>query len=1529
MNAQLLVDRKMKRMLVNILSIFVMLALALSATRSAYAAGPWYVAPNGNDGNDCLSSATPCGSINGAIAKASSNDTINIAAGVYTSTETAVVLLGKSLTLSGGWNTDFSSQQGMSILDGQLSRRGMIINADVNTNIERFEITNAVGQSSGGGGGMMIGNNATVILSDSLIHNVQAYGGIFAWYTDLTLIRTTISDSIDQGVTNYLGTLRMISSAVTGNTYGIVSNGNTLIENSTISGNLHGGIALDCSGTIDIRSSTVTDNHDFGLRTYWCNTATIQNTILAGNIDTTHPDCTGPLQSAGYNIVGSTQGCDFTATTGDLTNTNASLANLQNNGGPTQTHALLSDSPAIDAGNPNGCTDSTTNVLVTDQRGEARILDGNGDGNAVCDIGAYEAGEVPESLNPWFTAFPNQEVVEGWDWPLDAVVHMTIDDPSTADSPDFQQDATVTYTPWGSNQLWVWFDFAGVYDMKLGDVVTLTDGTTPRTHVVQNLSISTINPDENTVSGIANAGQPVIVWSWEDTEGNRLETTANDSGIWTVDFDDVNFDLVIGNHVRAEVWVDRNDTAVDQDIRNPHFTVFPEWEWFDGLNWPDGSSVTITVAGKPECETVKESWGGFFNGSFGAGCDLVIGDTVTFTDGVTTRTHTVQNLAIKSVNAKNDTIKGIASPGTEVYVWPHATGQQQLATTDAEGIWKVSFAGVFDLVPGEAGRSEIRDEFENATAVDWYVPNPRFTVFPEWEWFDGMDWADGEKVTITVAGKPECKVRKTSWGSFFNGSFGEGCDVVPGDTVTFKSGMTTRIHVVQDLAITAVDAAADTITGTADAGAIVNVWPHATGQQLQATADSTGNWQADFTEVFDLVPGECGRSQINDAVGNATAVDWCMPNPRFGVRANVDQVEGWEWTEGETVTLTADDPDTGGIDYTATQTVGLAPWDPNQTYVSFNLWNVYNIQPGDVVSLSNGSFTKTTTVTNLAFTDIDVDHDVVTGIAAPNSHVDIWACENASCINRHVDADGGGVWIADFGNAGAQGDEQNTFNIVLATWIDSSQNDEDGDQTFWGQNVPNPYIEAAPFSDWVHAREWPIGTLMTLEIDDPSDGLGDVDYSATATMGQAPWNPNDPNDIVADFRWPDEFAPGPGYVLTMSGNGQSKTLTITNLSITNFDLEADTVSGTGTPNAQIQVCANIPNRCITRWVTPDKKGNWKANYGVPGTGKDDPDTFDVQQGSNGWAAEYDADSDRTWFDWWVPNPRIVASVTEDWFYVNDFIPNATLNYSVYESQGGRRLSEGTALTDSSGYVWVNADGRWNLEPGNYLVISDGTSTKDLVVEGITFDVFDLTNGRLIGTAPEPYGRTVWVGIGWQYQDTWAMDVVTDENGDWIADFGKPVPGDYWWVAAQIFDADGDASEVRPSNVINWTLVIGNQPDWVDSGIPVSAGQSFTVQALGLMNPCSDTYPNGDDICIFYTPVGAEWVVPYENEFGIFPGPALRFIALLGRIGDGEPFYIGEGGTFTAEQDGTLWFTPNDNLRTDNQGAYSLLVSTEP
>jgi hypothetical protein len=111
----------------------------------------------------------------------------------------------------------------------------------------------------------------------------------------------------------------------------------------------------------------------------------------------------------------------------------------------------------------------------------------------------------------------------------------------------------------------------------------------------------------------------------------------------------------------------------------------------------------------------------------------------------------------------------------------------------------------------------------------------------------------------------------------------------------------------------------------------------------------------------------------------------------------------------------------------------------------------------------------------------------------------------------------------------------------------------------------------------------------------------------------------------------------------------------------------------------------------------------------------------------------------------------------------------------------------------------------DIVPGNYVVVSDGTSTRDIVLEALTFDVFDTSVGLLRGTAPEPFGRTVSVGIGCWARDDLTMDVTTDENGAWTAEFGAPVPNDFGCVFAWVYDENGDVSEARPA------YTVGEQP----------------------------------------------------------------------------------------------------------------------
>jgi hypothetical protein len=126
-------------------------------------------------------------------------------------------------------------------------------------------------------------------------------------------------------------------------------------------------------------------------------TFNFQNTILADNFIfvpglpfTSPSDCVGTITSNGNNLMESLSGC--TVNGSGLTVAPSQLGPLQNNGGSTQTHAPLPGSPAIDAGNSFGCRDQFGELLLRDQRGLRRTVDGNRDGTARCDIGAVEFG---------------------------------------------------------------------------------------------------------------------------------------------------------------------------------------------------------------------------------------------------------------------------------------------------------------------------------------------------------------------------------------------------------------------------------------------------------------------------------------------------------------------------------------------------------------------------------------------------------------------------------------------------------------------------------------------------------------------------------------------------------------------------------------------------------------------------------------------------------------------------------------------------------------------------------------------------------------------------------------------------------------------------------------------------------------------------------------------------------------------------------------------------------------------------------
>lgn len=342
------------------------------------------------------------GSLRKALSLVCTGGTINFDPALAGQT---ITLLSGPLTLGKSVTIDASATPGLSI-SGNNSDRVFIVNAGTTATVKYLTVKDGFGwQLAGGilnngsltldhvtitqnvmatdsgdfwqgGGGIYNGDSSTLNLIDSSVTNNNARwsgGGVYSFFNSTTnIIRSTISGNTSGDVGG-----------------GIRSLGNMWITNSTISGNTstgwHGGAIFHTDGNMEILNSTITNNKgpDWAPSTIFngsfggpAPTLTLTNTIISGNQWYACDHWTGAniLISGGNNLI---QDDTCNPVVSDLIGANPLLGALADNGGPTWTHALLTGSPAIDAGSNAACP-------VTDQRGITRPQ------GMHCDIGSFE-----------------------------------------------------------------------------------------------------------------------------------------------------------------------------------------------------------------------------------------------------------------------------------------------------------------------------------------------------------------------------------------------------------------------------------------------------------------------------------------------------------------------------------------------------------------------------------------------------------------------------------------------------------------------------------------------------------------------------------------------------------------------------------------------------------------------------------------------------------------------------------------------------------------------------------------------------------------------------------------------------------------------------------------------------------------------------------------------------------------------------------------------------------------------------------
>ena len=352
----------------------------------------------------------------------------------------------------------FSSGNGGGIYNNGASATVEITNSMVNNN-GVGHLPGGSGQTFGYGGGIWNSGVATIVGS-TVNGNVAGHGGGSENSGTLSITGSTVNNNTvggqveksewgEGGGIDSSGTLTITNTTLNGNfafIEGGALNGNGMVTNSTISGNQsHNGGGI--YGNPTVTNSTISTNSAefsgvgggiFGGGTIrHCTIAgnnadgdggsivvfgslTIGNTIL--KTGTSGPNIvllSGTVTSNGYNI-SNDNGDGFLTGPGDQINTDPMVGPLQDNGGPTFTHALLPGSPAIDSGDPN-----FTPPPFYDQRGPGfdRVV------NARIDKGSFEvqAGTTP-TPTPTPTASPSPT-------------------PTATATATFTPTATATHTP--------------------------------------------------------------------------------------------------------------------------------------------------------------------------------------------------------------------------------------------------------------------------------------------------------------------------------------------------------------------------------------------------------------------------------------------------------------------------------------------------------------------------------------------------------------------------------------------------------------------------------------------------------------------------------------------------------------------------------------------------------------------------------------------------------------------------------------------------------------------------------------------------------------------------------------------------------------------------------------------------------------------------------------------------------------------------------------------------------------------------
>ena len=541
-------------------------------------------------------------------------------------------------------------------------------------------------------------------------------------------------------------------------------------------------------------------------------------------------------------------------------------------------------------------------------------------------------------------------------------------------------------------------------------------------------------------------------------------------------------------------------------------------------------------------------------------------------------------------------------------------------------------------------------------------------------------------------------------------------------------------------------------------------------------------------------------------------------NIRASAMNSPDRVEGYNFAPDTTVVLTVD---------TGTGPVAVADPPTTDSFGNFN----YNppdldLDPGDVVEVSDGATTRSLTLVGLTFDVLDYDTDTASGTSdQPDStpvDVNVGNMAGGENVTTTVTS---GEWNAAF-----------TIDVTTdmggQAAISDGDGDGDGDQTIADSPQP-PYIRASAANspDRVEGNNLAPDTTVVLTVDTGTGPVAVADLPTTDSFGNFNYNPP---DLDLD----------PGDVVEVSDGATTRSLTLVGLTFDVLDYDTDTASGTSDQPDSTPVDVNVGNMAggenVTTTVT---SGEWNAAFTIDITASyqwafaaiydDDGDaTVDAPNASTSTPFDFDGDgsADRGVYrpeygGWYIHELATeFIGLSTDVPAPGDYDGDGVTERAVFRDGAWFIEGESTRFLGQAGDIPVpgdyDGDGDWEpavFRNGAWFVEGQATAyfgwPSDVPVpadyngDGITeIAVFRPSVGGwyVDGLAPVFYGLSTDVPVPADYDGNGVVDraVFRPEYGGWYVDglatefiglsFDVPVPADY--------DGDGAAERAvfRPA-----------------------------------------------------------------------------------------------------------------------------------